>query len=119
MADKKTKTHRKRASSPFAENLKNIIAERNLSVRAVAELAGVAASMVSSWTKGTLPYDLLAIKRLATALGVNFEWLTTGEISTVDMKSLSLDQLFQEEKAFSGIYKTEATRLIRRGSEDE
>ena len=106
---------RKRVDAPFAENLKKILAERGVSIRAAAELARIPASVISSWISGGMPHDLIAVQRLSSALKVNFEFLLTGKNTQVEKTDISLSELFTEEKSgFEGIYKITATKLVRK-----
>jgi transcriptional regulator with XRE-family HTH domain len=118
---KKSKSARKRGKveAPFAENLRRIMDERAVSLKSVATMAGVGSPVVSSWLQGSMPHDPLAVQRLARALSVDFEFLLTGESSRTDPSSISLHELFREEQtAFSGIFRIQATRLVRRGDDD-
>lgn len=111
---KKNKNHRKRLETDFAKNLQKVLRERGLTLRAAAEIAGVNQSVISSWTAGSQPADLLAVQKLSQGLGVDFEWLLTGNSSQITPQALALTQIFEEEDAFSGIFRLEAKRLIRK-----
>lgn len=115
----KNKPIRKRAESPFSKNLKRILADRGISQKVAAELAGVSQSTIVDWTAGSNPTDPLAVQKLCRALKCEFEWLLTGEVSKLEIKGLSLAELFevQDEPAFSGLFQIEAKRLKRKGKE--
>lgn len=113
------KPRRKKVESPFAANLTRALKERGITTKAASELAGVAANVVTGWTSGSVPHDFAAVQRLARALGLDFELLLTGETSRTDLRDLSLSEVFEEQKAFSGVYRIEAVRLVRRGRKDE
>lgn len=54
--------------------------DRGLGVRDIAILAGVGPSTVMSWKSGANPSDLLAVKRLAEELRIDFCYLLTGGV---------------------------------------
>lgn len=103
-----------KSKSLFAKNLGNILRERQLSLRAAAKMAGVSPSVVSGWSAGAQPTNVLAVHRLAKALGVSFEWLLTGEHSSETITTFNWSEFFEEEAAFSGIYRFEAKKLTRK-----
>lgn len=108
---------KKKVESPFGKNLKAVMTERSLSVRSVAELAGVSHSVVQDWLAGTVPHDHQAVAKMTDALKVDFMWILTGIHSRTDVKGMSLSEIFdvQPDPAFSGIFVLEAKRLKRRG----
>lgn len=55
------------------------MSERQLTVRAVARLAGVKPSVVMSWLSKANPHDLKSVDRLAFELGMTFKELLLGE----------------------------------------
>ncbi|MGK5087041.1 helix-turn-helix transcriptional regulator [Bdellovibrionota bacterium FG-2] len=116
---KPRKPIRTKAHSPFAKNLKAVLAERGVSQKVAAELAGVTPATLNDWLGGTQPSDSIAVQRLCRALKADFEWILTGEKSRIEGKDLSLSELFeiQDDPAFSGIFMIEAKRLKKRISE--
>jgi transcriptional regulator with XRE-family HTH domain len=112
----KSKIARKRSKvdSPFASILSAIMKDRGLSLKAVAGMADVGSPVVSSWLNGAVPHDPKAVQRLARGLQISFEHLLTGEITEPTIGALSLQELFREENAFSGLYRIEAKRLVRK-----
>lgn len=116
------KKRRKKVDSPFSRNLRQVLEERGISIRAAAELCGegVSPSVISDWCNGTVPHDLRAVQRLCKSLRVSFEWLLTGEVTTVESRDLSLAEIFEEkDTGFQGIFKVSATRLVRRGENEK
>ncbi len=111
-----SKPVRKKNQSPFAKNLKAILAERGLSQKAAAEVAGVTPATLNDWLAGSVPNDHIAVQRLARALDCSFEWLLTGSETKPDSKSISLTELFESEidPSFSGIFEISARRLRRK-----
>ena len=113
------KPRRKKVESPFAANLARALKERGVTIKAASALAGVAANVVTGWTSGSVPHDFAAVQRLARGLGIDFEVLLTGESSRLAAENLTLTDLFREERAFSGLFKIEAVRMVRRGRKSE
>jgi transcriptional regulator with XRE-family HTH domain len=54
--------------------------QRAIGVREAARIAEVGASTIVSWRSGASPKDYLALKKLAVALGVDLDFLLTGEL---------------------------------------
>ena len=96
---------------PFGRILKSIMEDRGLSVRAVAEMSGVSASVVQSWVSAANPHDLQAVARLAKALDMSFKEILLGERDT---QAVSIDaaELFDEQEFFDGICRVKVQRLI-------
>lgn len=111
-----TKPARKKIQTPFAKNLKLILAERGLSQKAAAEIAGVTPATLNDWLAGSIPTDHIAVQKLCRALGCSFEWLLTGSETRVEPKALSMTELFDSEPdpSFSGIFEISARRLRRK-----
>jgi transcriptional regulator with XRE-family HTH domain len=110
------KTKKKRQGTdelPFAKNLKRIMDERNLTVRAIAVMAGVKQpSVVMSWLSNANPHDLKSVSRLAKALNMNFKELLLGETESETAKAMSINDLFDEKEMFEGICKINIQRLV-------
>ncbi len=118
---KKSSGRKSRAVSieHWGHRLANVLAEKKISHRASAKLAGVSASVLDSWVKGASPGDLAAVMKLAEALGVSFSWLLVGTYEK-SAKRPALAELFREEKYFDGVARIRIDRLIPRdGSDDE
>lgn len=98
---------------PFGKILRGIMDERGLTLRAVAEMAGVNASVVQGWLSHTNPHDLLAVSKLAQALGVSFKGLLRGE-QEEGGSSVTASELFEEQEFFEGICKVSIKRLVER-----
>lgn len=112
----KKKPARKRISSPFSENLQQVLKEKSLSQRKAAEIAGVNSATISQWLTGSMPHDHLAVLKLCNTLKVDFQWMMTGTIAERKSKDISLSELFdiQDAPDFSGLFLIEAKRLKRR-----
>lgn len=102
---------------PFANILKKIMDERGLSVRAVAELAGVSPSVAQSWISKANPHDLQAVARLAKALNINFKELLLGETDSSNSSQLTIKDIFEEKDFFEGICKVSIQRLVPKKGE--
>ncbi|MBS1959972.1 MAG: helix-turn-helix transcriptional regulator [Bdellovibrionales bacterium] len=98
---------------PFGKILKRIMQERDLTVRAVAELAGVSGSVVQSWINQANPHDLKAVAKLAKGLKMEFKELLLGEVEhTSEVRGIA--ELFQEQDLFDGHCKIIIKRLVPR-----
>lgn len=113
----KKKPARRKVESPFAQNLKSILAERGISQVAAAAIAEVTPATMNDWVHGksSSASNPISIQRLCRALNCNFEWLLTGATTPVDAKEISMAELFQSEPdpTFSGIFEISARRLTR------
>lgn len=96
---------------PFGKILKQVMADRGLTVRAVAEMAGVSGSVVQSWLNKANPHDLQAVARLAKALNMSFKELLLGERDSFQSE-VTLEQLFEEQDWFEGICRIKLQRLV-------
>lgn len=108
---KKTKKGTK--NLPFGKILRGIMNDRGLTLRAVAEMAGVNASVVQGWLNHTNPHDLQAVSKLAQALGVSFKGLLLGE-QEENGSSVTVSELFEEQDLIEGICKVSIKRLVER-----
>jgi transcriptional regulator with XRE-family HTH domain len=105
----RNKPIRTKSSSPFAKNLKAVLAERGISQKSAFELAGVTPATLNDWLGGTQPSDPIAVQRLCRALKADFEWLLTGEKSRVEPRELTRAKLTRAVNEFKnkGLYKGE------------
>lgn len=116
VAKKKQKPARKRVESPFAKNLASVLAERELTQRQAAAIAEVSQGTIGDWLAGAMPNDVLAVNRFCKVLNLSFEFMLTGERSEIDVKDISLGEIFEieEDSMFSGIFEISAKRLKRK-----
>lgn len=98
---------------PFAGILKQVMTERGLTIRAVAEMAGVSSSVAQSWLNKSNPHNLQAVARLAKALNLSFRGLLLGEPEELS-RELTMNDLFDEQDFFEGICKIKIQRLVPR-----
>jgi len=104
----------------FAKNLKRLMAEKELTVRAAANLAKVSSSTLDGWRAGTTPDDYMAVKRLALALGVSFSFLLTGEDDRPSEGQPSIAEVFSDGGSiFDGYAKITIQRLIPRKADSK
>lgn len=115
-----TTTNRKRKGTdklPFAKILERVMNERDLSIGAIAEMAGVSRSVVQSWTSKANPHDLHAVAKLAKALDMGFKELLLGETEETSFSEISAKDLFDEQDFFDGICRIKIQRLVpKKGS---
>ncbi|MCM2354112.1 MAG: helix-turn-helix domain-containing protein [Pseudobdellovibrio sp.] len=113
------KPARKKHQSPFAKNLKAILAERGISQKIAAQMAGTTTSTVNDWIAGSQPADLISVQKLSRALKIDFEYLLTSSQSRINLQELSMTELFDSEPdpSFSGIFEITAKRLRRKKKE--
>lgn len=110
-----TTTGRKRKGTdklPFAKILERVMKERDLSIGAIAEMAGVSRSVVQSWTSQANPHDLQAVAKLAKALNIGFKELLLGETEDRDVDGVSANDIFDEQEFFEGICRVKIQRLV-------
>ena len=98
---------------PFGKILKAIAAERNLSVRAIASMAGGRESVAHGWLQSVTPHDLHAVSRLAQALGIGFKALLLGR-AEADARPTSFAEMFEENEILDGICKIKISKLTLR-----
>lgn len=108
--DMKSKSSPKQ-SNKWNTRLRSVLREKNITLRKAAQLAGVANSVVDSWSSGASPADLQAVKRLCDALDLSFTWLLTGEHEKTERKP-TLAELYQEIPYFDGLARIRIDRLV-------
>lgn len=96
---------------PFARILAQLMKDRRLTIKAVAELAGVRTSVVQNWLSGAVPHDLFAVNRLSSSLGISFKEFLLGEQEGKNIKGVSS---FDECDLFDGICHVNIKRMIPR-----
>jgi|GEM_PF-684963 len=116
----KTKRISKRTDTPhWGTRLRSAMTEKRMTLRKAAEEAGVAASVVDSWVGGSSPSDLLAVQRLADALGIGFSWLLTGRQENRG-HAPSVAEVFETSTWFDGWARIRIERLVpRNGKSDD
>ncbi|MFZ9520325.1 MAG: helix-turn-helix domain-containing protein [Silvanigrellaceae bacterium] len=99
------------ANIPFGKILSRVMKDRQLTIQAIANLAGVNKSVVHGWMTGTTPHDLLAIGKLSRALGIGFRELLLGEAENPVTLS-ALEVQFDKEEVFDGVCEVRIRRII-------
>lgn len=61
----------------FSRNLKKVIFERSVSLKAISRATGIPTSTLSEWTAGRAPKISQALVKLCTYLGVSLDELMT------------------------------------------
>lgn len=98
-------------SLPFGKILSKLMKDRQLTIQAIADLAGVNKSVVHGWMTGTTPHDLHAIGKLSRALGIGFRELLLGEPEApVNLASLEIQ--FDKEDIFEGLCEVRIRRIV-------
>lgn len=115
------RTRKRAGATPFAKILLSLMAEKKMTIRQAATLAGVAPSTIDDWRAGALPEDYSAVKRLAKGLGVSLSFILTGEDESRERGQLpAITEVFEDGGAlFDGYAKITIQRLIPRKKEGE
>lgn len=90
------RTTKKASPSGFAQRLKQIRIQKNLSQSELAELAGIHFTSVSRYERGTALPNSDALQSLAHALQVSADRLMEGESSTAHTLPPEDQELFQQ-----------------------
>lgn len=90
------------------------LADKNLSQKQAAKIAGVRPSVVNGWVAGVSPQNFEAVKKLADEIDVSFTWLLTGELEK-RTEIPSVAELFDEQTYFDGLARIRIDRLIPKG----
>lgn len=116
MENSQSRPTRRKVTSALAKNLRSVLRERNLSLKAGAEIAVVAQSVFHGWLNGTQCNDPNALLRFCESLRVDFQWLMTDRRSNLKPADLNLKDIFdiEEDATLSGLFMIEAKRLKRR-----
>jgi transcriptional regulator with XRE-family HTH domain len=104
------------ATLPFGKILSKLMKERQLTIQAIANMAGVNKSVVHGWMTGTTPHDLIAIGKLSRALGIGFRELLLGEPEN-PVTLATLDLQFDKEDVFEGLCEVKIRRIIPKNKE--
>jgi transcriptional regulator with XRE-family HTH domain len=107
---------KKQTTSPFSKILKSLSKERGLTIRELANAAGVSPSTINDWQSGSSPEDYLAVKKLADYLGVSFSFLLTGQEEKKNLNQQpTVTEVFGDGgMLFDGFAKITIQRLIPR-----
>lgn len=82
----------------FPERLQSIIEERQISKYKIAKAIDISASTVANYLKGKTKPDSTKLTVLSNLLGVNKEWLQTGEGAkyTMEEPNAAYTKIFQD-----------------------
>jgi len=113
----------------FADNLKSIRKERNVSQEELAEVIGVSRQAVSKWEQGSGYPEMEKLLVLSKELNVSLDYLMLGEIkSTENNKTLSNNIIVPtgkitiksyDGKAIVNCYKVLASHVMYKAKNDE
>lgn len=92
----------------FSKTLTQLMAERQLTLKAVSEMAGVGISTVSDWQSGSAPHNLIAVRKLAKGLGVSLSYLLFAES---DNQPSRPSEVFVKENIVEGFFEISIKRL--------
>ena len=95
------------------QRLRAVLREKELTLRKAASIAGVAPSVMDSWSSGASPTDLNAVKRLCDSMEISFTWLLTGDHEKGSTPP-ALSEWFQETPYFDGFARIRIDRLMPR-----
>ena len=98
---------------PFASLLPQLMEERGLGIRQIAEIAEVPRTVAQGWLNGHIPHDLHAVSRLSRALGVGFKKLLLGEDES-PVSTSEIRKNFEEIEVLDGLCHVSIKRLIDR-----
>lgn len=103
----------------FARILTQLMTERKVGVRAMAEACGCSASSITDYRNGVAPTDFKLVSRMANELGVSLAFLLTGkEDSNSNTRSPSVAEVFDDGgPLYDGYARIIVQRLIPREEE--
>lgn len=104
----KTKTI---TNSIFAKNLRSLMSDEGISIRALAKIAEVSPSVLSDWSNGITPRDFVAVKKIADHFNTNLTFLLTGQ-SDKSRTPIIAEVFDSGDMLFDGIAKITIQRLI-------
>ncbi len=108
----KTNTKKKKDHGPFAEILRALMKENNMTIAQAAKAAGVSASTIADWREGGQPIRYLAVQKLAEHLGVSLSFILTGKEEKAQVTP-TIAQVFDEsDYLFDGYAKITIQRMI-------
>jgi transcriptional regulator with XRE-family HTH domain len=83
--------------SPFRKILAQLMREKNLSIRAAAQIAAVAPSTIAGWRAGRTPDNFEAVQKLAIFFGVGLAFMLTGKQDSFEGRDRSLENTVWDE----------------------
>lgn len=93
------------------KKLKSLLKTHNLSISELASRVKVPKTNIQGWLNGSSP-NIEQLDRVALYFGISIEELV------FDRKPKNkLEELFEEATVFSGHYKIQVTKLIKKGDE--
>lgn len=99
----------------FAQRLKKLLSEKDISLRKAAKIAEVSPGTLTNWTSNGTPKDFKAVKKLADALGTSMSFLLIGEDDSRPWGNAQVTEAFEESRPlFDGYAKITITELLPR-----
>ncbi|MGZ6288790.1 MAG: hypothetical protein ACXWQO_11440 [Bdellovibrionota bacterium] len=119
MATPKKRGRRPKAPTPFTKNFAHLLKEKGCTHRHAAEIAGLAPSVISGWTAGSIPHDLKALLKITETLNADFQFILTG-VSSNSIPPSRIHELFEAEihPELTGLFMVEVKRLRKRKGSD-
>jgi len=112
MGLKEKRGRKPKGLSPFTKNFANLLRENRCSHRRAAKIAGVAPSVISGWTAGSMPNNPVALLKITEELQADFQFILTG-VSTNPISKNRISEIFDmdEHPELTGLFVLEAKRL--------
>ncbi len=99
-----------RDKAPLSQFLHRLLKEKNLTLKAAAEIAGTATSTVQSWRDGAAPSETVScFKKLCNIYGYTLSYALTGESDDIDG---DLSHHFSEDEWFDGYARIKILKLV-------
>ncbi|MFK7873709.1 MAG: helix-turn-helix domain-containing protein [Oligoflexales bacterium] len=97
----------------FSKRLLRLMSESNVTIREIANCAGVSTSTIDSWRAGTKsPSDYEAVYRVAQKLDVSFSYLLVGQDEETHERKMTLRDFIDEtEDLVSGLFEVKVRRI--------
>lgn len=89
--------------------MKQLLAEKNLSLRELSKLTAVPYSTLQEWSSNRSPKNPVQIQKVASVLGVSMHYLLFGE----EDRSEPLTKLLKQD-VFSGTFEINIRRIIQK-----
>jgi len=93
----------------FARILRGLMDERGYTIEDVSGATGISRATIGHWTRGTMPGDLLKVRRLARFFGVPFEYMVFGDTATHEAARLDM---IPRKKILEGYFKLTLEQLV-------
>ena len=101
-------------TAPVAKFIRRLLKEKNLTARAIAEIAGCSPSIINSWSSGTSwPCEAVVhLKQLCEYFGEPLSVALTGEPEKKIKNTNDIDAMFDRVEAFDGYAQIRFVKLV-------